>query len=69
MPEQMQALVLVKTAGDEWKPGPKTWHPIQVKDVAVPTPNEGTPLAGPAPWNLRAAPLLFRGRAQSPTLR
>ncbi|KWU43914.1 NAD(P)-binding protein [Rhodotorula sp. JG-1b] len=40
MPEQMQALVLVKTSGDEWKPGPKTWHPIQVKDVPVPTPNE-----------------------------
>lgn len=47
MPEQMQALVLVKTSGDEWKPGPKTWHPIQVKDVPVPTPNEGKPLTEP----------------------
>jgi hypothetical protein len=48
MPEQMQALVLVKTSGDEWKPGPKTWHPIQVKDVPVPTPKEGKFLTEPA---------------------
>lgn len=63
MPEQMQALVLVKTAGDEWKPGPKTWHPIEVKDVPVPTPNEGTPLTEPGLWPPRVQSSRLQGLA------
>ncbi|BGP57626.1 hypothetical protein JCM8202_001001 [Rhodotorula sphaerocarpa] len=37
MTEQMNALVLLQTPGNEWKPGPKTWHPVEVKSVPVPT--------------------------------
>ncbi|KAK4336124.1 hypothetical protein RTBOTA2_004904 [Rhodotorula toruloides] len=40
LPEQMKGLTLHKTAGDDWKPGPKTWHPIKVEELAVPTPKE-----------------------------
>ncbi|TNY18484.1 hypothetical protein DMC30DRAFT_426415 [Rhodotorula diobovata] len=34
----MKGLVLHKTAGDDWKPGPKTWHPVSVEELPVPTP-------------------------------
>lgn len=42
MTEQMNALVLLQTPGNEWKPGPKTWHPVEVKSVPVPTATAGT---------------------------
>ncbi|BGP26935.1 hypothetical protein JCM10295v2_005897 [Rhodotorula toruloides] len=39
-PEQMKGLTLHRTEGDDWKPGPKTWHPIKVEELSVPTPKE-----------------------------
>ncbi|POY76375.1 hypothetical protein BMF94_0572 [Rhodotorula taiwanensis] len=36
MPDKMDALVLLKTDGDDWKPGPKTWHPVEVRSLPIP---------------------------------
>ncbi|KPV73848.1 uncharacterized protein RHOBADRAFT_65310 [Rhodotorula graminis WP1] len=36
----MKGLVLQKTSGDQWKPGPQTWHPVSVEELPVPTPTQ-----------------------------
>ncbi|GAA6050391.1 hypothetical protein JCM3770_004014 [Rhodotorula araucariae] len=40
-PPSMKGLVLLTTPGSDWKPGPKTWHPVEVQDLPVPTPAQG----------------------------
>lgn len=45
VPDRMKGLALHRTEGDDWKPGPKTWHPIKVEELAVPTPKDGSSLS------------------------
>ncbi|GAA5910240.1 hypothetical protein JCM6882_001783 [Rhodosporidiobolus microsporus] len=37
----MRSLTLHSTDGNDWKPGPKTWHPVKVEDVPTPEVKDG----------------------------